>query len=214
MATAMVPPRTPSPKVRIRSQSLDSPASRISVTPIEESPFSKSSGFIAIQAMGRHNDLIGSEQGRIHRLGVLLPLHTKISDGSMSSGGSEASMSFASSPTDLDSHMNICADPPSLSTLHSIESRRPHPLAFTQAADNENAEDVGCPSPFLYRDLSAPMHSPWLVRAVLALYDARGLDWMSVAGSIERIWGVRASSAEVLEILSNNGRISNRRWWD
>jgi hypothetical protein len=58
------------------------------------------------------------------------------------------------------------------------------------------------------------MYSPWLVRAVLDLYDVRGLDWMSIAEPVEHIWGVQTSTAEVLGILSDNGRVNNRRWWD
>jgi hypothetical protein len=58
------------------------------------------------------------------------------------------------------------------------------------------------------------MYSPWLVRAVLDLHDVRGLDWMSIAEPVERIWGVRTCTAEVLAILSDNGRVNNRRWWD
>jgi hypothetical protein len=57
------------------------------------------------------------------------------------------------------------------------------------------------------------MYSPWLVRVVLDMYDVRGMDWMSIAEPIERVWGVRTSSADVLGILSANGRVG-RRWWD
>jgi hypothetical protein len=57
------------------------------------------------------------------------------------------------------------------------------------------------------------MYSPWLVRVVLDLYDVRGLDWMSIAEPVERLWGVQTSSAEVLNILSDNGRV-HRQWWD
>jgi hypothetical protein len=69
-------------------------------------------------------------------------------------------------------------------------------------------------SPFFYQDPSYPMYSPWLVRVVLDLHDNRGLDWMSIAEPVERLWGVPTSSAEVLSILSDNGRVLNRRWWD
>jgi hypothetical protein len=37
---------------------------------------------------------------------------------------------------------------------------------------------------------------------------------MSIAEPIERLWGVRTSTAEVLDILSDNGRVLNRQWWD
>jgi hypothetical protein len=58
------------------------------------------------------------------------------------------------------------------------------------------------------------MYAPFLVRVVLDLYDVRGLAWQNIAEPVERIWGVRTSSAEVLGILSGNGRIVGRRWWD
>lgn len=58
------------------------------------------------------------------------------------------------------------------------------------------------------------MYSPFLVRVVLDLYDVRGMDWMSIAEPVERIRGVPTSTAEVLDILSDNGRVGNRKWWD
>ena len=57
------------------------------------------------------------------------------------------------------------------------------------------------------------MYDPWLVRVVLDMYDVRGFDWTMIAEPIERIWGFRTCSAEVLGILSGNGRLGPR-WWD
>jgi hypothetical protein len=57
------------------------------------------------------------------------------------------------------------------------------------------------------------MFDPWLVRMVLDMFDVRGFDWMSIADPIERVWGVRTGSAEVLEILVGNGRV-RRVWWE
>jgi hypothetical protein len=48
---------------------------------------------------------------------------------------------------------------------------------------------------------------------VLDMFDVRGFDWMSIADPIERVWGVRTGSAEVLEILVGNGRV-RRVWWE
>ncbi|KAF3040176.1 hypothetical protein E8E11_004655 [Didymella keratinophila] len=90
-ALLAAPPRTPSPKVRIRSQSFsfDSPSSitRLNAsTPIEESPFSKSTGSINInKTVPQHH--------------VLLPLRTKMSEESLSDSSSAMSISTASSPT-------------------------------------------------------------------------------------------------------------------
>ncbi|KAF3033278.1 hypothetical protein E8E12_004952 [Didymella heteroderae] len=91
-ALLAAPPRTPSPKVRIRSQSFsfDSPSSMTRLnasTPIDESPFSKSTGSISInknKAVPQHH--------------VLLPLRTKMSDESLSDSSSAMSISPASSP--------------------------------------------------------------------------------------------------------------------
>ena len=93
MATFLtVPPQTPSPKVRIRPQSFsfDSPSSitrLTATTPIEEYPFSKSTGAINVtRAVPQHH--------------VLLPLRTKMSEESLSDSSSSAmSISPASSPT-------------------------------------------------------------------------------------------------------------------
>ncbi|KAH7071616.1 hypothetical protein FB567DRAFT_207014 [Paraphoma chrysanthemicola] len=213
MATIIAPPRTPSPKVRIRSQSFDTPSSRISVTPIEESPYSKSTGTITTKALLHHDILQATEQGALQPVNVLLPLHTKMSDESIMSEVSSASSSVASSPTHSDEEMDLMSDSPLLPS--KSERQRPHPLTFCQSISYEDATPIEEPSsPFLYQDTSYPMYSPWLVRAVLDMYDVRGLDWMSIAEPVERIWGVRTNSAEVLAILSDNGRVLNRRWWD
>ncbi|KAF1939934.1 hypothetical protein EJ02DRAFT_243752 [Clathrospora elynae] len=221
MATSFVPPppRTPSPKVRIRSQSFGSPSSRISVTPVEESAFSKSTG--SIRAVVPRNGVIkvAGGQGATQSVnGLLLPLNTKMSDDSILSDTSSTSSSVASLPPAPGSNMDLCADEPlpspSPSPSPSKERQYPHPLAFAQSISYEEQVEDTSASPFQYQDPSYPMYSPWLVRAVLDLYDVRGLDWMSIAGPIARIWGVRASSAEVLDILSSNGRVVGRRWWD
>ncbi|KAH8728158.1 hypothetical protein GQ44DRAFT_724685 [Phaeosphaeriaceae sp. PMI808] len=211
MATIIAPPRTPSPKVRIRSQSFDSPSSRISVTPIDESPYSKSTGAIATKTFSSHNVLREAEEGELQPTHVLLPLHTKMSDESIMSDTSSTTSSVASSPTDSEEDIDLMSDLP----LLPAQRQRPHPLAFCQSAAYDDATPIEEPSsPFLFQDPSYPMYSPWLVRVVLDLYDVRGLDWLSIAEPIERIWGVRTSTAEVLDILSDNGRVANRRWWD
>ncbi|CAO2652595.1 Nn.00g008780.m01.CDS01 [Neocucurbitaria sp. VM-36] len=212
MATIMAPPRTPSPKVRIRAQSFDSPSSsRMTVTPIEESPCSKSTG--AIMSLPRHDVIKAAERGAMRPVHVLLPLHTKMSDESILSDSSSASSSVASSPTDSEGNMDLCSDSPLPSPCEPRQ--RPHPLTFCQSISyDESPAAVEPSSPFLYQDTSYPMYSPWLVRVVLDLYDVRGLDWMSIAEPIQRIWGVRTSTAQVLDILSANGRVNNRRWWD
>lgn len=210
MTTIVAPLRTPSPKVRIRSQSFDSPSSRFTDTPVDESPFSKSSGSLATKALPHHDVLGASQQGILQPLNVLLPLHTKMSDESIMSDSSSA----ASSPIDPGEDIDIEKDSPP-SSVHR-QRQRPHPLTFCQSTtDNESSIDDEQPSsPFLYQDTTFPMYSPWLVRVVLDMHDVRGLDWMSIAEPVERMWGVQTNSAEVLSILSDNGRVHNRRWWD
>jgi hypothetical protein len=213
MASVIVPPRTPSPKVRIRSQSFDSPSSRISVTPIDESPFSKSTGAIVARAVSLHHALEPSDQDGHRPARVLLPLHTKMSDESMTSDASSASSSEASSLTNSEQDMELMSDSPSLVSQYGRQ--RPHPLTFCQSVTYEATPTEEQPSsPFLYQDTNYPMYSPWLVRVVLDLNDVRGLDWMSIAEPVQHLWGVRTSTAEVLNILSDNGRVLNRQWWD
>jgi hypothetical protein len=72
---------------------------------------------------------------------------------------------------------------------------------------------LGSDSFEIYQDPETPMYDPWLVRAVLDMHDVRGFDWMVIADVIERVWRYKTSSAEVLGILSGNGRL-RRQWWD
>jgi hypothetical protein len=211
MAAIIVPPRTPSPKVRIRSQSFDSPSSCMSVTPIDESPCSKSTGAIVTKPLPRYGNF-RREKGGIALAQILLPLHTKMSDESILSDTSSTSSSTASSPTGSEMDVDLMGDSPSPSP--QFQRERPHPLTFCQSVAYDAQATAEPSSPFLYQDTSYPMYSPWLVRAVLELYDVRGLDWMSIAEPVGRIFGIATNSAEVLNILSDNGRVHNRRWWD
>lgn len=146
---------------------------------------------------------------------MLLPLNTKMSDESILSDASSAASSATSSPSSAGSETEFFSNPPPPSHSSRRRRPRPHPLSFAQQTSREDNVVVAEPtSPFLYQDTSCPMYSPWLVRVVLDMYDVRGLDWMAIADPIERVWGVQTSSADVLGILSDNGRVPNRRWWD
>lgn len=195
MANKTASLRTPSPKVRIRSQSFDSPTPRISVTPLEESPFSKSTGSIATKSCRSSQ---GSKHGGVSSVDTLHQLHAKWSDESILSAASSATSSVESIE----------------SSLPSCEPEHPHPMAFAQTIAHEAPIANHHPSPFLYQDTSYTMYSPWLVKAVLDLCDVHGLDWTSIATPVERIWGVKTCAAEVLDILRSNGRVAHRRWWD
>lgn len=200
-------PRTPSPKIRIhRSQSFDSPSSRISVTPIDDSPYSKSTS--AISKPLQRYDALGAVDPIV--------LHTKMSDESILSSASSASPS-PTSPTS-DSFALFSGSPAAASPVpaHARTQRKERPV-------NVNTRPGVMPPPpeilssslalSMYQDHSVPMYDPWLVRVVLDMYDIRGFDWTMIAEPIERIWGFKTSSAEVLGILSGNGRVG-RRWWD
>jgi len=189
MATTTAPLRTPSPKVRIRSQSFDSPSSR---TPIDQSPFSKPIDSIATNPF--HSRKGAKHSGEISSVGALLTLHTRMSNLSILSTLSSTASSTASSPPESESHMELCTN----LSLVPNDDRPVNPQA----------------SPFLYQDTRYAMYAPWLVKVVLNLCDVRGLDWMSISEPVERIWGVRTCAAEVLAILSSNGRVAARRWWD
>lgn len=210
MATMTAPLRTPSPKVRIRSQSFDSPSSNTSITPIEVSPFSRSAGAIATEIVPHYK---AQEPGELKAANVLLPLHTKMSDDSILSDASSIMSSSSTSSTESDEETGLMADSPSPPV--QLERQRPHPLAFCQSINYDATPIEEQPSsPFLYQDMSYPMYSPWLVQVVLNLHDVMGLDWMSIAEPVYRKWGVQTSSAEVLDILSDNGRVPGRKWWD
>lgn len=246
-ALLAAPPRTPSPKVRIRSQSFsfDSPSSitRLNAsTPIEESPFSKSTGSINInKSVPQHH--------------VLLPLRTKMSEESLSDSSSAMSISTASSPTrsehetlhdtpeDVeDDTIPLLANHPEGNLLglfsyaaprrsDALTSHPPRPLSpFSSRTTHSPAKrprlsppalslpppDLSLTSPvspFAFQDPESSMTSPWLVRVVLDLHDVKGVCWMDVASVLERVYGVRTGCEEVLGILSGNGRV-RRRWWD
>ncbi|KAF2997904.1 hypothetical protein E8E13_004496 [Curvularia kusanoi] len=183
-ALLAVPPRTPSPEVRIRSQSFsfESPSSLTrlnATTPIEEYPFSKSTGNInTTKAVPQHH--------------VLLPLRTKMSEESLSDTSSAMSISTASSPT-TSSHRTSLQDLPEGNLLglftnahapmraDALTSHPPRPLSSqcgTQSPAKRarfsppglqlppsvvvGAVDMGPASPFAFQDPSSAMTSPWL----------------------------------------------------
>lgn len=218
-ALLSAPPRTPSPKIRIhRSQSFDSPSSRISVTPIDDSPYSKSTGSITIpKALPRHDALKSAELALVARNRVTL--QTKMSDDSlMSDASSSASSSNTSSPTESDEGSQFglftSGSPtmPSPSPQYAEPRHRPAHIN-TMSAERAPPPEILSSTLSVYQDMSSPMYDPWLVRVVLDMYDVRGFDWTMIAEPIERIWGFRTCTSEVLGILSGNGRLAPR-WWD
>lgn len=197
-----LPPRTPSPKIRIhRSQSFDSPSSRFSITPIDDSPYSKSTSAIS-KPLPRYNA----------RRPTLL--HTKMSDDSLQSDVSSSSSASPTSPAS-ESFALFSGSPAPTSDSPRLQ-RKSRPANVTTKPDTmpPPPEILSSTLAFsIYQDPTVPMYDPWLVRVVLDMYDIRGFDWMTIAEPIERIWGFKTSSAEVLGILSGNGRVG-RRWWD
>ncbi|EFQ87977.1 hypothetical protein PTT_16317 [Pyrenophora teres f. teres 0-1] len=164
-------PRTPSPKVRIRSQSFDSPGSggsRSSITPIEHySPFSKSTG--AIKTLTSYEAIKAVAEKVMRPLGVMLsPLNTKMSDDeeeeeeeeSDIESSSSSNSSPSSSPTTTSFHSAVPSSRVSTSSASRRSNRRSHPLAETHSvSDTVEFEPT---SPFLYQDTSFAMYSPWL----------------------------------------------------
>ncbi|KAF1927120.1 uncharacterized protein M421DRAFT_6321 [Didymella exigua CBS 183.55] len=159
-ALLIAPPRTPSPKVRIRSQSFsfDSPSSitRLNATtPIEELPFSKSTGSINInKAVPQHH--------------VLLPLRIKMSEDSLSDSSSAMSISTASSPTTSEHDTSLhdapedetndrLTDLPEGNLLHLFETAK-----APQRSDALNSHPPRSTSPrsLSSRPLSPPSYSP------------------------------------------------------
>lgn len=221
-----VSPRTPSPQLRIhRSQSFDSPSSH--VTYIDESPFSKSADSIIHKPLPAYNALKAAETALMRHNTV--KLQTKMSDESMlseSSAGSAMS-SISSSPMSesgdesgfglFQTGSPLIPTAPSPSQHSESRFNRtpdvlPPPPSILQSTPAE--VEILTPNFAAYQDNTSPMYDPWLVRVVLDMYDVHGFDWTSIAEPIERIWGFRTSSAEVLGILSGNGRVRGRVWWD
>ncbi|KAL5419225.1 hypothetical protein PMIN04_007043 [Paraphaeosphaeria minitans] len=217
---ALALPRTPSPKIwRHRSHSFDSPSSRISVTLIDGSPYSKSTSAIS-KPLPRYDALGAAEIAVRARKPIVL--HTKMSDESMLSSASSAASSSPTSDTEafgLFSGSPAAPSPvpvPVPATTHARPQRRARPAHVNTKPDAMPPPPEILSSSLalsIYQDPSVPMYDPWLVRVVLDMYDMRGFDWTMIAEPIERIWGFKTSSAEVLGILSNNGRVG-RRWWD
>ncbi|KAF1364458.1 hypothetical protein EJ07DRAFT_99940 [Lizonia empirigonia] len=200
-ALLAAPPRTPSPKVRIRSQSFsfDSPSSIIRLnasTPIDDSPYSKSTGSINFaKTVPQHH--------------VLLPLKTRMSDESMSDTSSAMSISPASSPTKSEYDMRL-QDLPEGNLLAKRARLSPPRI---ELPPTDLPIESGPISPFAFQDAAFPMTSPWLVRVVLDLHDVHGLSWMDIGDAVGRVYGVQTGSSEVLGILEGNGRV-RRMWWD
>lgn len=241
-ATRLPPPlRTPSPKVRIhRSQSFDSPTSRISITPIEDSPFSKSTGSIT-RLLPHYDALQGAEYALKQRntatLRTRLSKDSFLSDNTSSADYSSTSSSpieggssdgdesqyrlFSSgSPLPPSSYPSS----PSPSPSPQIQPMRPAPrarpldlgapgFAAMSSPPSSSADMMMSPALSMYQDTSAPMYDPWLVRVVLDMFDIRGFEWTVIAEMVMRRWGFRTCSSEVLGILSGNGRVG-RQWWD
>jgi hypothetical protein len=221
------PPRTPSPKVKIhRSQSFDSPSSRISVTPIDESPYSKSASFIPTYAhpLPRYDILKGTHDG------ATLSDDEAMSDASSEEGYSNASDSSENwfglfeSGSPPPRYTSPLLPPPSRSNNpirthsrnNSIHAHHAHYEQIPSSPQPSSPLQILSSSPPLsiYQDTSTPSYDPWLVRIVLDLFDVRGYDWMDMAEVITRFWGRRTGSAEVLEILRGNGRVNTGVWWD
>jgi len=102
--------------------------------------------------------------------------------------------------------------PPASFNTSPVPSATSSSSTYYSSSENEDANDV-----LAYQiapEELQPVWDPWLVRVVLDMFDVRGLDWMGIAGPIEREWGVQTSSAVVLGILQGNGRIRGGVWWD
>ncbi|CAI6336563.1 unnamed protein product [Periconia digitata] len=237
MAAATHPPplRTPSPKIRVhRSQSFDSPTSRVSITPIEDSPYSKSTG--TITQLPPHYDTLQTLSQRSKAV-----LRTKLSkDSFLSDSTSSADSTASSSPTEGESTDGDGAQyrlfssgspaPPSPSPSSpspQIQPMRPalrarhldigtprfQTMPLPQPSSVSSSSGMFASALSMYQDVSVPMYDPWLVRVVLDLYDIRGFEWTVIAEMVLRMWGFRTCSSEVLGILSGNGRVG-RQWWD
>ena len=233
--------RTPSPKIRIhRSQSFDySPSSKsaTSITPIDDSPYSKSTSAIPFAGtLASMHDL--------RTRSIMLNKGLNISDESMSSTSDSMSIDedeepespttsstsqesgylrFASSASPTTSPrvpiQHHIHDPPSIlpsphNTLQITHLSPPRPSSHRTTPQQPSPTPSFSSHISPYQDPATPMQDPWLVRMVLDMYDVRGFDWTMIAEPLQRCWGVSTTSAEVLGILAGNGRVGGRVWWD
>ncbi|KAF2085462.1 hypothetical protein K490DRAFT_58613 [Saccharata proteae CBS 121410] len=49
---------------------------------------------------------------------------------------------------------------------------------------------------------------------VLELFDVQRMDWTMIAEPVQRLYGIEITSAGVLGILQQHGRVQRTQWWD
>ncbi|KAF2271877.1 uncharacterized protein EI97DRAFT_241980 [Westerdykella ornata] len=238
------PPRTPSPKIRIhRSQSFDSPSSRISATPIDESPYSKSTSALQhavplvlnplpsrdVLSISTQNVIVKtSRPGR--RVGAIIHATTRQQEEQFESPySSESEMDLDPSSPSSSGSEPASPSQPFHTQRHQFRPSHHHhsitnaPVILPSPSNTisitlpvQQPRTYYQPEPLPYQDPTSlsTMYSPYLVRLVLDLYDVRGLAWTDIAEPITRVWGIATSSAEVLGILCGNGRVGGVMWWD
>ncbi|KAF2143300.1 uncharacterized protein K452DRAFT_297057 [Aplosporella prunicola CBS 121167] len=60
----------------------------------------------------------------------------------------------------------------------------------------------------------APRTCTVLETIVLQYYDVQRMDWMMIAEPLQRLYGLEVTSAGVLSILQQHGRVQRTEWWD
>ncbi|KAK8233474.1 hypothetical protein HDK90DRAFT_466518 [Phyllosticta capitalensis] len=73
-----------------------------------------------------------------------------------------------------------------------------------------NFEDGHVPPPAPF----APEPRTVLEKIVLQLFDEQRMDWMMIAEPLQRVYGLEVTSAGVLFILQQHGRVQRTMWWD
>ncbi|EOD48873.1 hypothetical protein GTA08_BOTSDO08117 [Neofusicoccum parvum] len=99
------------------------------------------------------------------------------------------------------------------------------PETLSSAARHAQLPSSAVKTAFTHGRLSVDLHKPpasalqpqpraQVERIVLELFDGQKLAWMMIAEPLQRLYELDVSSAVVLGILQDHGRVKKTVWWD
>ncbi|KAK7543904.1 hypothetical protein IWX49DRAFT_591752 [Phyllosticta citricarpa] len=109
---------------------------------------------------------------------------------------------------------NVVPSSPAPSTCGSSTSSVPNFTPDLAASKRRRLQRLGHldgippPAPFV------PEPRTVLEKIVLQLFDEQRMDWMMIAEPLQRVYGLEVTSAGVLSILQQHGRVQRTMWWD
>lgn len=78
----------------------------------------------------------------------------------------------------------------------------------------QSSDHLASPLEASFVNAASDLEDSKLVNIVLDLYDRQHFEWTMIAEPIQRVWGIKATSATILAILQQHGRIQRTLWWD